>query len=250
MYRRHPLITGLLALVCGSLAACATDDRETRVDKQQTGQHAQTMTRVITKTVEMRYLLYLPPDYNEDVKKRWPMMLYLHGSGERGDDLEQVKAHGPPKHIAQGQDYPLVVVSPQCPEDSWWDVDELLALLDEVTESYRIDLDRVYVTGLSMGGFGTWYLAARQPERFAAIAPICGGGKVADAPRLKDLPIWAFHGRKDGTVSPRKSREMVNAVNEAGGSAKLTVYPEADHDSWTQTYANPELYEWLLSHHR
>ena len=208
------------------------------------------MTRSVTKAVELDYLLYLPRDYYEDSKQLWPTMLCLHGVGERGDDLERVKSHGPAKYIDQGRDYPFVIVTPQCPADAWWDVDVLLALLDVVEETTRVDPDRVYLTGLSMGGFGTWHTAAREPARFAAIAPICGGGKVADAPRLKNLPIWAFHGAKDTVVLPEKSIEMVDAVNRAGGIAKFTLYPDAAHDSWTETYEKPELYEWLLSHRR
>jgi dipeptidyl aminopeptidase/acylaminoacyl peptidase len=250
MRKHHPQILGLLAFSCGSLAALGADDRAAKEQKPKTGQHAQHMTRVITKTVEVDYLLYLPPDYNKDVQKQWPMILFLHGMGERGSNLEKVKAHGPPRHIAQGQDYPFVIVSPQCPDDAWWDVDVLLALLDAVTESIRVDRNRVYLTGLSMGGYGTWALAARQPERFAAVAPVCGGGKVAAAPRFKELPVWAFHGERDRLVPPEKSREMVDAINKAGGNAKLTVYPEVGHDSWTQTYENPELYNWLLRHRR
>jgi predicted peptidase len=250
MRRHHLLIIGVLTCVCCSLAAFATDDGKVQAAKRKTGQHPQHITRVITKTVEVRYLLYLPPDYNEDAERQWPMILFLHGIGERGNDLDKVKSHGPPKHIAQGENYPFVIASPQCPVDSWWDVDVLLALLDAVTESTRVDPDRIYVTGLSMGGFATWHLAAAQPERFAAIAPICGSGKVADAPRLKKLPIWAFHGENDMAVPSEKSKEMVDAVNKAGGHAKITLYPDVGHDSWTRTYENPELYEWLLSHQR
>lgn len=217
---------------------------------RQTGQHAQQLTQVITKTVRVDYLLYLPPDYNEDPKRRWPMILFLHGTGERGHDLEKVRTHGPPKHIAQGRDYPFVVVSPQCPPDQWWDPDVLFALLDTVAETARIDVDRIYVTGLSMGGYATWSMATRQPDRFAAIAPICGGGDATQAYKLKALPIWAFHGEKDTAVSPKKSKQMVAAVNKAGGNARLTLYPNTRHDSWTRAYEDPALFEWFLSHRR
>lgn len=213
-------------------------------------QHARQATRVIAKTVKINYLLYLPPEYRDDAEKRWPLLLFLHGAGERGDDLEKVKAHGPARYVSEGRDYPFVIVSPQCPADEWWDPDVVLSLLTLITETLRIDPDRVYLTGLSMGGYATWNTAARQPERFAAIVPICGGGRVSEAHRLKDLPIWAFHGGRDPVVDPERSREMVDAVNQAGGSAKLTVYPDAGHDSWTQTYENPELYTWLLSQRR
>jgi predicted peptidase len=241
---------GFSTFACSGIAASAGDDGPSRAATLQTGQHPYRITRVITKTVEVSYLLYLPPEYNTDTEKRWPMLMFLHGMGERGDDLEKVKAHGPAKYIHRGQHYPFIVVTPQCSDDAWWDADVLAALLDALAESVRVDPERVYLTGLSMGGFGTWHLAARQPERFAAIAPICGGGKVADAPRLTHLPIWAFHGEQDRVVPPQKSKEMVEAVNQAGGHAKLTLYPHAGHDSWTETYENPELYRWLLSHRR
>ena len=198
--------------------------------------------------VRMGYLLYLPSDYEE--RDRWPLLLFLHGSGERGNDLERVKRHGPPKRIAAGKQFPFIVVSPQCPKGQWWQPVELIALVDSIAKNYKVDEDRLYVTGLSMGGFGTWALAAYRPHRFAALAPICGGGEVYWAEDLAHLPIWAFHGAKDRGVPLRRSREMVDAINKEGGHAKLTVYPEAGHDAWTETYNNPKLYEWLLRQKR
>ena len=181
-------------------------------------------------------------------------MLFLHGAGERGDDVEKVKVHGPPKLIAQGKDMPFIVVSPQCPRRSYWSspdqVATLIALLDEIVENYRVDESRIYLTGLSMGGFGTWSLASTCPERFAAIAPICGGGEPRMARRLRHMPTWVFHGAKDGTVPIARSEEMVEALKKAGGNVEFTVYPEAQHDSWTVTYDNPKLYEWFLSHQK
>jgi predicted peptidase len=213
-------------------------------------QSPQAFSKKITKKVECKYLLYLPADYEKDAKKKWPLIMFLHGAGERGNNLKLVAKHGPPKMIAQGKSFEFIIVSPQCPNDIWWpeQTDVLINLLDEIEKKYRVDTERVYLTGLSMGGFGTWTLAARYPQRFAAIAPICGGGERYAGYRLKNVPIWAFHGAKDNVVPVEKSKEMVEAVRKAGGDAKLTVYPDADHDSWTQTYNNPELYEWFLSH--
>ncbi|MDI6447677.1 prolyl oligopeptidase family serine peptidase [Anaerobaca lacustris] len=213
------------------------------------GQTEQKLTKHISKAVECNYLLSLPAGYGEK-DQRWPLLMFLHGAGERGDNLELVKVHGPAKRIEQGKDYPFIVVSPQCPAGQWWTekTDTLLALLDEIESKYAVDPERVYLTGLSMGGFGTWTLACRHPERFAAIAPICGGGEWYLADRLRNVPVWAFHGAKDSVVPLDLSEKMVQAVQRAGGTAKLTVYPEANHDSWTVTYDNPELYEWLLSH--
>lgn len=198
--------------------------------------------------VEMDYLLYLPQDYEQ--RESWPLLLFLHGAGERGDDLELVKKHGPPKRIAEGKDFPFVVVSPQCPKERWWEPVELVALLDEIVEGYKIDEERISVTGLSMGGFGTWRMAAYVPDRLAAIAPICGGGETYWTRRFAHLPVWAFHGAKDPAVPPERSKEMVEALRENGGTPKLTIYPEAGHDSWTETYDNPEFYEWLLEQKR
>ncbi len=196
----------------------------------------------------LKYLLYIPKDYAK--KESWPLMLFLHGAGERGDVLELVKKHGPPKLITKGQDMPFVVVSPQCPGSHWWEPVALSALLDEVVETHKIDKDRVYVTGLSMGGFGTWSLAAQTPKRFAAIMPICGGGTPDTAKLLTNLPIWVFHGGKDPVVPLTRSEAMVEALKKAGGNVKFTVYPDAGHDAWTETYNNPKVYEWLLAQKR
>ncbi len=194
--------------------------------------------------ITMHYLIYLPKDY--DGKKPMPLLLFLHGAGERGDDIELVKKHGPPKLIAQGKDFPFIVVSPQCPKGRFWDARSLDTLLDHVEQTYAVDSSRIYVTGLSMGGFGTWALAAYAPERFAAIAPICGGGEKFWVRKLTHLPIWAFHGEKDSVVPPHRTTELVEQLKKLGGNVKLTLYPGAGHDSWTATYDNPELYEWFL----
>ncbi len=209
-------------------------------------QTAHTVARDV-KT-RLQYLLYLPKDY--DKKKAWPLVLFMHGIGERGHDLNKVKVHGPPKLIEAGKSFPFVVVSPQCPDNQWWEPVSLTALLDEVVENYKIDKDRVYVTGLSMGGFGTWSLAAYSPQRFAAIAPVCGGGDAAIAKKLGHLPVWAFHGAKDPTVPIARDQAIVDALKQAGGNVKFTVYPNGGHDVWTETYANPKLYDWLLEHKR
>jgi predicted peptidase len=199
----------------------------------------------------MDYLLYLPKDYGGE-KKDWPLMVYLHGAGERGSSLDKLKVHGPAKLVDQGNDMPFIIVSPQCPPGMWWPnfIEKIMALIDETIETYDVDTSRVYLTGLSMGGYGTWATAATYPERFAAIAPICGGGMPFVAHTMADVPVWAFHGAKDDVVPLSESQRMVDAVNEAGGNAKFTVYPDLAHDSWTETYDNPELYEWFLKHKR
>lgn len=238
--------SGLLSLLGVSLAAACRSASPT----PPAGQSAQRFEGVVTKRVGYRYLLYLPEAYASQKERRWPLLLFLHGSGERGDDLAKVKLHGPPKLLDARADFPFVVVSPQCAAEERWQADALAALLDSVAGRLRVDLDRVYVTGLSMGGRGTWDLAMTYPGRFAAIAPVCGGALPDRACRLKDVPVRAFHGAKDAVVSLSESQTVVDAVRACGGSAELVVYPEATHDSWTATYADPSLWDWLLSHRR
>ncbi len=204
----------------------------------------------------INYLLFLPVGYGADTAKRWPLILFLHGAGERGSDVQKVAIHGPVKYIAKHSDFPFIMVSPQCPEGRHWSNDQLLALLADIQGRYRVDPSRVYLTGLSMGGYGTWTLGTAHPEKFAAIVPICGGGEMitvllSDKTALKTLGVWAFHGGKDPVVPLSESERMVEALKKAGVTdVKLTVYPEAGHDSWTETYNNPELYWWLLNHRR
>jgi predicted peptidase len=198
--------------------------------------------------IRLKYLLYLPKDY--DHKESWPLLLFLHGIGERGDNLDFVKRNGPPKLIAAGKEFPFIVVSPQCPMDQWWEPLELKTLLDDVVEKYKVDRNRIYLTGLSMGGFGAWSLAAYQPRRFAAVVPICGGGEPGRTKSLAKTPVWAFHGAKDPVVPLERSEKMVAALKKNGGNVKFTIYPEAGHDCWTEAYDDPKLYEWLLEQKR
>lgn len=197
---------------------------------------------------ETQYLLYLPQEYINDTTQKWPLLIFLHGSGESGVDLEKVKVHGPPKLIEQGKKFPFIVVSPQAPPQAGWQVETLKAMLDDLKKKYRIDNDRVYLTGLSMGGFGTWNLSEKFPDEFAAIAPICGGGDVEKAWKLRHMPVWCFHGAKDDVVPPAASQTMVDAVRQYNANVKFTLYPEANHNSWEVTYNNDSLYTWLLAH--
>jgi predicted esterase len=199
----------------------------------------------------VNYLLYFPDGYLQDTLKKWPLLLFLHGSGERGDDLEKVKEHGPPLLIDQGKKFPFIVVSPQASrQEQRWSAADLYALLQNCKQKYRVDPDRIYLTGLSMGGFGTWSLAMEHPEEFAAVVPICGGGDTTDIWKLRHTPVWAFHGAKDKNVPLALGQKMISALQVYNPSAKLTIYPEAEHDSWTVTYNNDSLYQWLLMQKR
>jgi predicted peptidase len=245
-----------LLVVCALVSSRAADT-----------QTVHTFERTLTKAARYEYLLALPTGYDATSEKRWPLLLFLHGSGERGSDVWLVAKHGPPKLLRAGADDPatkqlaenFIVVSPQCPLGVWWDSDAVLALLDDVMATHRVDAARVYLTGLSMGGFGTWDLAMAHPERFAAIIPICGGGPFGSTylaninrkAELRSLGVWAFHGALDKTVPPVESERMVDLLKRYQvADVNLTVYPDAAHDSWTATYANPEVYTWLLRHAR
>jgi predicted peptidase len=201
---------------------------------------------------ELDYLLFLPKDYGIGEAKLWPLILFLHGMGERGSDLQLVKKHGIARIVEEQPDFPFIAVSPQCPATSWWafEVEALKALLDHILEAYAVDTRRVYLTGLSMGGFGAWAMGIEYPELFAALATVCAGGDANKVCALKDVPVWAFHGDADETVLLSESEKMVEALEACGGDVKLTVYPGVGHDSWTQTYKNPELYQWFLNHQR
>lgn len=213
----------------------------------------------ITKTLEANYLLFLPEGYDAKAETKWPLMIFLHGAGERGTNLNLVAVHGPPKLVKTDKEFPFVLVSPQCPSGQRWQDDLVLALLDDVIARHNVDTNRVYLTGLSMGGYGSWSLATKHPERFAAVAPICGGGETIDvllssrqkSAALKTLGVWAFHGGKDPVVPLAESERMVNVLQRVGCTdVKLTVYPETGHDSWVEAYNNPELFAWFLQHSR
>lgn len=244
--------TVLAALLLAGLAGCA-GPRAPRAERPALpatpGQHAVIAYDAAGRP--LRFWLYLPAgSARAKDGGGLPLLLFLHGSGERGQDMARVKIHGPPKIVDGRPDFPFILVSPQLPAQEQWQPEALHGLLDLVLAGTPADPDRVYVTGLSLGGHGTWALAADRPQRFAAIAPISGRGDPASACRLKELPVWAFHGARDEIVPASGSTAMVEAVNVCGGQARLTLYPELGHDAWTATYDNPALYEWLLAHRR
>ena len=213
----------------------------------------------------LKYRLMKPLGYQ--FGKKYPLVVFLHGAGERGADNAITLKHGAPRFCDESlrKTYPTYVLIPQCPESQKWsDVDWSLEkstlpeqvspsmqsvkeLVDEMVENAGIDPNRIYLTGLSMGGYGTWDAIARYPNFFAAAAPICGGGDPSTAERFSTLPIWCFHGAEDPVVKVTRSQEMVEALKKLGSRVKYTEYPKLKHDSWTPTYANPELYSWMFS---
>ncbi len=195
----------------------------------------------------LAYLVKYPRGYESG--KRYPVILFLHGAGTRGEDINILKNNMfmgiPEKH----EHFPFVIVAPHCKgeHETWFDYFETLKRFTAhiLSESYT-DATRLYLMGNSMGGYGTWALGMAMPEVFAAAVPICGGGMYWNAAQLKNVPVWAFHGTLDDVVNVDESIKMVNAVNKAGGNAKLTVYTECYHDSWTNAFHDPELFRWLL----
>ena len=194
------------------------------------------------------YHIFYPASYQEQADKKWPLILFLHGAGERGNDLELLKLQGLPNFLRLKEDFPFLVAYPQCPRGSYWTVESLNNWLKEVLDQVNADESHIYLTGISMGGYGTWHWAAAHPEKFAAIIPVCGGGEPRKAQKLADMPIWAFHGQKDNIVPVEETLAMTTAIEAAGGKPKVTIYPDLFHDSWTKTYQNEAIYAWLLEH--
>lgn len=225
-----------------------------------TGAAQDTKTGFITKDftdpdgTKIPYVVFVPHGY--DGTKEYPVILFLHGAGES-------KNRGPAQPVDVGigraikkqeKTFGFITVIPQSQKGGWGaataEGKRALSILDEVTKSYKTDAKRVYLTGLSMGGFGTWSIAAAHPDRWAAIAPICGGGNVKDAAKIKDIPTWVFHGDKDTAVKVEQSQKMVEALKAAGGSPKYTEYPGVGHNSWDAAYAEKEFFPWLAAQKR
>lgn len=214
-----------------------------------TGQHPHYLDKTSPQRISGGYLLFLPRDYEKD-ERLWPTILFLHGAGERGDDLGILGRIALPMVLEERDDFPFIVISPQCPRGMRWSNDFLITLLDDIVARYRVDPDRVYLTGLSMGGNGTWNLALEHPDRFAAIAPVCGWSDKKELSHLKGIPIWVFHGELDTSVPVERGKEMVEALEKTGGRVRATFYPGRGHDCWHETYNDPVLYDWFLQHRR
>jgi predicted peptidase len=213
------------------------------------------LTHKISDQQTIPYLFYLPKGFDGEADKKWPLILFLHGRGESRGPLSIVAKWGPPRMAKRGDDPPYLVISPQCPASTRWTADDqqagVLNLLDHIIEKYPVDPSRIYLTGLSMGGYGSWKLAADHPQRFAAVAPVCGKGNPADGEKLKDLPIWVFHGTQDDAVPYQHSVDMVEAIKMAGGKrVRFTSMKHVGHNCWSAAYATPELYQWFNKHRR
>ena len=199
--------------------------------------------------VEHKYIVFIPLDYKAD--KVYPVILFLHGAGEtKGGAKQPVQVGIGPAIKKREKTFPFITIIPQAEKPGWEantdNAKRALAMLDSVCTDFKTDKDRIYLTGLSMGGYGTWSLAAAHPDKWAAIAPVCGRGNVKDAEMIKNIPCWCFHGADDKAVKVDYSREMIEAIKKAGGQPKYTEYPGVGHNSWDKAYGTNELYEWLL----
>lgn len=246
---RQSLVGALSGALLFLNSSCATHG--TRAPSQSEGEFRSRVTR----DVSARYLVFTPKGFSTERGSKWPLLLFLHGAGERGDSLKQILVNGPPKltSTSQWREYPFVVVSPQARTDSIWSNLALDALIDDVVKRYNIDPDRIYLTGLSMGGYGVWQMAMEFPRRFAAIVPVSSGGVPSGACALKHLSIWAFHGAKDDIVPLDRSQQIIDRIRNCPGKTgdvRITVYPEATHDAWTRAYTDSSMYEWLLQQRR
>lgn len=208
----------------------------------------QSFSKEVKTKLEINYILDLPSNQ----KEKFPLLVFLHGSGERGTDLEIVKNHSPftYKNLMKS---PIAILAPQCPENVWWDTEAVYHLILEIASKYNIDKSRIYLTGLSMGGWGTWKLAEEHPELFAAIAPVCAPADrlmKIQAEKLKNIPIQIYHGALDDVVTPDQSIEMYLELKKINPNVDLIIFSKDNHNSWDSTYSNPEFYKWLLEQHK
>jgi len=225
---------------------------------------------IVVASIEYHYRVFAPKSWSR--KRKWPVILFLHGAGERGDDnLAQTRVGIGPAIVRQSESFPFVVILPQCPRNRWWTEPDMQAMalnaLDQAAKEFGGDVRRTYLTGLSMGGYGAWVAAATNPKRFAALAVVCGGVRPppglnlpasagppapagdpynAVAVKIGKTPVWVFHGNADRAVPVTESRKMVEALKEAGVNVRYNEYEGVGHNSWDNAYAEPELFPWLL----
>lgn len=236
------------------LAACTTMPPESPLPTAPAdpglpeGQHPLALA-VAGRAEPLHTWLYLPRGYLAS-RHAWPLVVFLHGSGERGTDLDRVKVHGPPRHAAAGRDYPFILCSPQLEQGQRWNPDTLHALLPALQARLRIDATRTTATGLSLGGHGVWTWAATHPQDLAGIAPVCGFGDPAIVCRGRAVPVRAYHGDADTVVPLAEQQACVDALRACGGEVSFTVYPGVGHDAWTPAYDDPGLVPWLMARRR
>ncbi len=200
--------------------------------------------------VKYEYLIYLPKKYSTSEKK-YPLVIYLHGGSQTGNDLNKLKAYGPPKLVNEGQGFEFLIVSPQCPDGKYWSTDNWFdPLYLELVNKYRIDTNRIYLTGISMGGYGTWQTAVAHPDRFAAIAPLCGGCDDSTLIcQIKDVPVWTFHGTSDNIIPIDETEKLVKRLDECNGNVKFTKLENEGHGI-QYLYEKKDIYDWFLKHHK
>ena len=204
----------------------------------------------VSVSESLEYYLYFPPEYQESSSKRFPLLLFLHGGGESGGDLELIRENGPPKLLTEGKDFPFLILAPQNPhKKQWWNVRAVMALLEQITREYRIDPKRLYLTGLSRGGNACWEIAAQFPDTFAAMAVVCGMTPVPYAHWInKSMPIWVFHGKEDPVIPFSESEQMTRKLEEMGYDVRLTASDGVGHNAWEKAYLEEGLYEWFLNY--
>ncbi|WP_149277062.1 carboxylesterase family protein [Pareuzebyella sediminis] len=225
-----------------SFQSCASQSKPNLIDNE---------FEAITKE-KFNYYLYYPDDYDTEEEKEFPLLLFLHGGGESGAELGAIKRNGPPKLIASGKKFPFLILAPQNPhKKKWWNIRALMKLLDSVISNNRVDKKRIYLTGLSRGGGAAWELAVQYPEKFAAMAVVCGMAPTPYASWIdKRMPIWVFHGEEDQSIPISESEEMVDKLKEMGHDIRFTRYPGVGHDAWIPAYQTDELYEWFIQQRR
>jgi len=245
-----PLVAAALALQFALGEAFAAEGRQL----ERTGV---IRARVVT-AARLPYLAITPANFN-DRTQRWPLIVFLHGGDQSEGNLDRVKENGPPKFALTNPDFPFVVVAPHLPVGHLWEPDAVFKLVKQVVRRFRIDEGRIYLTGLSTGGYGTWNTALKYPERFAAVVPVAGGGSTeilihaegAHLQALRSLAVWAFHGGSDPAISADESQRMISELQRVGNAAaRLTIFPGAPHDVWSRVYDDPALYDWLLQQRR
>jgi predicted peptidase len=242
----HVFVVGIAAILSARVSAQTAGGTGPAL----TGQRAHTLQREVPHKVDIQYLLFLPKEYDKSANP-WPLILYLHGGSLRGDDISRMKQFGLAEKVEADPSFPFIVVSPQCRQgEIWTDVDALGAVLDEVARTHRVDPDRVYVTGHSMGGRGALYVASKMPKRFAAIVSLAPVSPItAWAEKLAAIPLWLFHGSNDQFTLLKEVEELVRAIEAGGGHPQLTVLPERDHYI-LDVYDRPDVYKWLAQQKR